>query len=566
MKEDYNTSHNEYNVCFYIRLSQADRRKDKRYESESESVKNQRNLLMDYLQALKEKEDNDTFNYVGEYVDDGFSGTNFERPNFQKMIYDIERKKVNLVIVKDLSRLGRDHSETGYYAETYFPEHKVRFIAATNYYDTADPNKQPIQFILAANDYYSEQNSHKIRDILDNKRKNGRFIGSKPCYGYMRDPSDKGHLIPDPKTAPVVKKIFSMANQNTGVSDITSYLNDKGYPTPSKYKDIAYSTRLLSNDQWSISSVNKILANRMYVGDMVQHVQEKVNYKSEKKNTLSMEKWIIKENTHEPLVDRETFWLIQRRKHQKVKNTKPFSNREIRLFESLLYCKECGNRLTVSYRKKHDYWSINCNKYSRDPRRRLCEPHFFPYNYLEEQLIDRIDRYLTRYIKEIGISNLNEDIVKRGKRNTINYDQRIKEKKQDRERLSTRLYNLYNEKCDGIITVEQYADLSMSFENEKKKLDDEIYDLEYERDQMKENTNKIPDYTKQIKALLNLKKPKRELLLALIEKIEIDKDRKIRIIFKYGMLDDLVFDYEDITTPRNPYGKKGKPTKDNNII
>ena len=562
MEEDYNTTHIVYNVCFYIRLSQADRRKNRKYESESESIKNQRSLLMDYLQVLKEKEYTNTFNYIGEYVDDGFSGTNFERPNFQKMIHDIERKKINLVFVKDISRLGRDQSVTSYYVDTFFPEKKVRFIAATNYYDTTDPNRQPIQFILAANDYFSDQNSHKIRDILNNKRKNGKFIGSEPCYGYMRDPLDKGHLIPDPKTAPIVKKIFCMANQNIGVSDITSYLNKQNYPTPSKYKEITYSTKLLSNDQWSIPSVNKILANRMYVGDMVQHVQEKVSYKSKKKVTLSKDNWIIKENTHEPLVDRETYMLIQRRKHQNIKNTKPTSDREIRLFESLLFCKECGNRLTVSYRKRNDYWSINCNKYSRDPKRRLCEPHFFPYNHLEEQLINRIDKYLSQYIEEIGISNLNKDIVSRGTRNTINYDQKIKEKKQDREKLSTRLYALYKDKCDGLITMNQFADLSVSFESEKKTLDDEIYELEYERDQIKESAKKVPDYTKQIRKLLNLKKPKRELLLALIEKIEIDKYKVIRIIFKYGMLEDLIFNYENITKPRNPYGRRGKSVND----
>lgn len=562
MKNNYNTNHFEYNVCFYIRLSQADRLKGKKYESDSESIKNQRSLLTDYFQSLKDKENDNLFNYAGEYVDDGFSGTNFERPNFQRMIHDIERKKINLVIVKDLSRLGRDQSETSYYIEKYFPEHKIRFIAVTNYYDTEDPSRQSIQFILAANDYYSEQNSRKIRDVLDNKRRNGRFIGSKPCYGYMRDPNDKGHLIPDPKTAPVVKKIFSMANQNIGVSDITSYLNEKGFPTPSKYKNTAFSSRLHSNDQWSISSVNKILARRMYVGDMVQHVQETVNYKSHKKNTLSMEKWVIRENVHEPLVDRDVFELIQRRKHQKVKNTKPTSRRMIRLFESLLYCKECGNKLTVSYRKNHDYWSVNCNKYSRDPRRRMCEPHFFPYVYLEQQLLDHIDEYLSKYINDIGIDNLNKDIVDREKTNTINYELEIKKKKQERDRLSDQLYNLYKEKCDGLITMDQYNDLTKSFDKEKKRLDDEVNDLEYEKEQIKENVNRVPDYTKQIKKLLNLKKPKRELLLTLIEKIEIDKDKEIRIVFKYGMLDDLFFSYEDITAPRNPYGRRGKPKID----
>ena len=180
-----------YNAGLYIRLSQEDKDKDKKYESESESVTNQRQILVNYVRQ-------NGFNLVEEYIDDGYSGTNFDRPAFKKMIQDIENKKINLVIVKDLSRLGRDHVNTGYYMERYFPEHKVRFISLMEGYDSArnQASNDSSTFIVACNDYYSKQNSNKIRDVLYSKKSNGKFIGSLPAYGYMRDPEDKGHLIP----------------------------------------------------------------------------------------------------------------------------------------------------------------------------------------------------------------------------------------------------------------------------------------------------------------------------------------------------------------------------------
>lgn len=195
-----------FKAGIYIRLSEAD--EGKNYETDSESVLNQRNILMKFI---KEK----GFIFVDEYVDDGFSGTDFERPGFMRMIEDIKNKLINLVIVKDLSRLGRDHIMTGYYIETFFPENGVRFISMQEGYDNAlnQASNDSSTFIIACNDYYSKQNSIKIRNVLNDKRRNGKFIGSMPSFGYMRDPEDKGHLIPDPEYAPIVKKIFEMASK-----------------------------------------------------------------------------------------------------------------------------------------------------------------------------------------------------------------------------------------------------------------------------------------------------------------------------------------------------------------
>ena len=546
----------QFNAGIYIRLSQEDRDNDKKYESESESVTNQREMLMDYVRR-------NNFNFIDEYVDDGFSGTDFDRPGFKKLIEDINDNKINLVIVKDLSRLGRDHILTGYYIETFFPEKNIRFISILESYDSfkTQASNDSSTFIIACNDYYSKQNSVKIKNVLNSKRSNGKFIGSAPCFGYMRDPEDKGHLIPNPETAPIVKEIFKLASNGVGVSEITTILNDKKYPTPSGYKKTNYSSRLIFRDDWNISSVKKILNNRMYTGDMVQHVQAKVNYKSKKKITLDESLWVIVENTHKPLVDKDTFQLIQDNKKLNNRHNKT-SKREIRMFEGLLYCKECGNRLTVVYRQKNDYWSINCNRYSRDPKRQRCTPHFFPYNHLEMQIKKQLNEVLSDFIKQLNINDLNNEIYLRKKKINDTTTLTIKNCEEKKKSISKKLTSLYNDRFEGNISVDSYKLLAEPLERDLNNLNKQIEAIQKNADNMKKNIDRIPDYSKQIKQLLDIYEPKRELLFALIDRIEIDENRMIYIKFKYDIIDTVIFKYEEITTPRNPNGRKGKKQKE----
>lgn len=541
----------QFNAGIYIRLSQEDR--DKSYESDSESIINQRNLLLDYVK-------NNNFNLFDEYVDDGYSGTNFDRPGFKRLLEDIKKKKINLVIVKDLSRLGRDHVMTGYYMENYFPENKIRFISILESYDSFkdQASNDSSTFIVACNDYYSKQNSIKIKNVLNEKRRKGKFIGSLPCFGYMRDPEDKGHLIPNPETDYIVKEIFNLSSNGVGVSEIVTILNEKKYPTPSGYKQTKFSTRLVIRDVWNISSVNKILKNRIYTGDMVQHVQAKVSYKSKKKVNLDQSLWVIVEDTHEPLVSKEVFKLVNDRKHLKNKTYKKVTGRDIRLFEGLIYCKECGNRLTVTYRKNLDYWSVNCNRYSRDPKRRRCEPHFFPYDYLEEQLIKKLNEVLGNYLKLFNVKDLNKEICERETSITSAYKEKIKTLESKKKKTISKITQLYDDRFEGVITANIYATLVEPLENELKQIDNEIESNKEIISVEKKNLSKIPDYTEKIKELLNLNTPKRELLLALIDRIEIDKDKVINIKFKFNVIEEISFKYEDKQGPRNPYGKRGK--------
>lgn len=549
----YNTYLNgiDFNVGVYIRLSQED--KDKKYESDSESVINQKELLRGYVK-------NNNFNLVKEYVDDGYSGTDFERPGFQNMLEDINNKKINCVIVKDLSRLGRDHVMTGYYIETFFPENNIRFISILESYDSFknQASNDSSTFIIACNDYYSKQNSIKIRNVLNEKRKNGKFVGSLPCFGYMRDPLDKGHLVPNPETAPIVKNIFKWRADGIGPTEIANRLNKENIVTPSGYKKTNYSSRLIDRDNWNISTVKKILCNRIYTGDLVQHTQTKVNYKSKKKITLDEKLWIIVENTHEALVDKETFEYVNNLRKRNTRNYEIKTNREKRLLEGKLFCKECKNRLTVLYRKKQNYWSVNCNRYSRDPVRGRCYSHFYPYNYLEDQVLEQINKSISKLIKELDIKELNDEVVKNIHKETTNIDKIVKELQIEKEKITSRLKTLYNDRCDGVISADTYKELAGESEQKLKQINENIENQNVKKYKIKNKANILPDYTKKIKKLLDLSKPKKELIDTLVDKIVIDKDRNITIYFKYDIVPEVTFKYENRNLARNPYGRKGK--------
>ena len=515
---------NFYKVGLYIRLSEAD--ENKTYEAESESIINQRNLLMDFVKQ-------NGFVFISEYVDDGFTGTNFDRPGFKKLLEDIEAGRINTVITKDLSRLGRDYIQCGYYVEQYFPSKKIRYISILDQVDTflESANNDIAPFKALFNDMTSKDTSKKIRSILKNKKEQGKFIGSEPCYGYMRDVLDKGQLVPNPEYAPIVKKIFKMADEGIGISEIATYLNDNNIKTPSVIKRKNPNSNGRYNSLWTVSSVNKILKNRMYVGDMVQNIQTKLSYKSQKKVSLDKSYWIIVENTHEPLVDRATFERIQ---NSPARTRKTFKSRDKRLFENLIYCKECGNTLTITYRRNHNYWTVNCNKYSRDPKRRLCEPHFMPYDKLEEALLKTIKSTCKKSLENINVSNLAEIIAKA---NTTKEDNSIEIESLNsrKDELQRKQDMLYEDKFNGNVSVDNYLRLSGKIEQELSRINDRLQEINNikEINNIEEEINK---YQSIIKEMIDIKKPTRELLKALVDKIYIDNDRNIEIIYKFNFV------------------------------
>ena len=332
-------------------------------------------------------------------------------------------------------------------------------------------------------------------------------------------------------------------------------------PTPSGYKKTSYSSQLIDRDTWNITTVKKILSNRIYTGDMVQHVQTKVNYKSKKKITLDEKLWTIVENTHEALVDKETFNYVNILRKRKTRNYEIKTKREKRLLEGKLFCKECGNRLTVLYRKNKDYWSINCNRYSRDPVRGRCYSHFFPYNYLEKQILDKINNVVSELVNGLDLQELNNEITKNIHKEKENIDEVIKCLKVEKEKITNKITMLYNDRCEGIISANVYKELASPYELKLKQLVERIDEEELKKYTSRNNQSILPNYIKKIKELLDLNKPKRELIEALIDKIVIDKDRNITIKFKYDVIPQTDFVYIEENKVRNPYGRKGKNKK-----
>ena len=294
----------DYKVGIYIRLSKEDEEKEK--YSESESIQNQRVLLMQYIKENK-------LNFVSEYVDDGVSGTSFDRPGFNKMIEDIENGKINMVITKDLSRLGRDYVQTGLYTETYFPEHNVRYSAILDNIDTgldsANNDIAPFKSIL--NEMYAKDTSKKINSVLQSKRQQGEYLGTAP-YGYKKDPDNKYHLIIDEEAAEVVRTIFRKFLEGMGTMQIADYLSEQKIPIPSDYNKRNRGNKTITYGLWAQSTVRFILSNEIYTGTVVQGKRKKVSFKSKKFVDVPEENWIRKEDMHEAIISKDDFKRVSR--------------------------------------------------------------------------------------------------------------------------------------------------------------------------------------------------------------------------------------------------------------
>ncbi|MEG0873558.1 MAG: recombinase family protein [Clostridia bacterium] len=328
----------DYKVALYIRLSKEDEK-----PGESESISNQRSMLTSFAK-------DQSLTIIDEYVDDGISGTTFDRPSFKRMLVDIESKKVNMVITKDLSRLGRDYIQTGFYIEKYFPENGVRYISILDGVDTGIDSCAnditPFKSIL--NDMYAKDISSKIKSVKRNKQDLGLFIGGKAPYGYIINKEEKNKIIIDADVAPIVKHIFSEAKSGKSCRAIAQDLTLSKIPTPSEYAvSKGYKVTNIST-HWADNRIREILLNEVYIGNMVQGRMKKLSYKSKKNIRLPKSEWKVVKNTHEPIIDEETFLkaaeMINIRRQTRIK-THDY------LLKGLVYCHECGKKVGCSPRE-----------------------------------------------------------------------------------------------------------------------------------------------------------------------------------------------------------------------
>ena len=286
----------KYKAALYMRLSKEDGK------TESRSIGSQRALLFDFCERKG-------FEIFDEYVDEGFSGTNFERPGFIRMIEDIEKGKVNLVIIKDLSRLGRDYIMTGKYTEIYFPAKGIRCISVSDGYDSEKNMSDIIPFRNILNEMYARDTSRKIKSAFFARMRKGDFVGAFAPFGYKRLENDRHKLIIDEPAAKTVRRIFYERAAGKSPKEIAKILDDEKIKTPLEYRKKVPKTLF-----WSSTTVKKILKNRMYIGDMVQGKTEKISFRSKKSKNNPMEEWIVVEGTHEPIIDREMFFYINKPK------------------------------------------------------------------------------------------------------------------------------------------------------------------------------------------------------------------------------------------------------------
>lgn len=523
-----------FRVGLYMRLSREDGDKE-----ESSSVTNQREMLKRYVS------EQENFFIVKEYVDDGYTGTNFDRPGFKQMIEDIEAGIIDTVITKDLSRVGRERLGVGHYTEIYFPEHNVRYIALLDnidtYFDAGMNDMAPFKGVI--NDMYVRDISKKIRSSLIERKKAGNFLGVTAPYGYQKDPNNKFHLIIDEKEAEVVKRVFRLYLEGNGLTRIAQILTKDGIPVPGESRNIGKTRRTALYSSWKQTTIRRILDNRVYLGELVQFKRRKINYKSKRRITVPEEERYICRGTHEAIIDEESFNAVQ----NILKKNKSFKgSKHDYLFKGLLFCSECGARLNVTYSNyalkrygEYRYTTI-CYSYSR-LYSDICTRHSNSIPELEEVLIKHIKEVCSRYINE----NLQDELISMAKKQKqfelkqITNEKKLETLEQKISDIGLYIKNLYMDKVKGVVSENDYVSLVADFTKDRDNLIKEKEELIKIINNQKLQIDETAKIEKLAKEFLSLEKPTKQLLNELIEKITISENKEINIYFKFNELNEM---------------------------
>ena len=515
---------NLFNVAIYIRLSREDGDKE-----ESDSVGNQRKLLTEYVSR------HDNFILYDIYIDDGFTGTNFNRPAFQKMIADIEDKKVNCVVVKDLSRFGRDYIDTGRYLERIFPELSVRFISVS---DNIDSIKQAYDMLLPIKNIFNEQYardiSNKIQATVKSKQKAGEFIGAFTSYGYKKSSVNKNKLVIDEYASEVVKRIFAMYAQGIGKQSIAKQLNAEGILCPSEYKKLngenyKNCNRLKTTSYWTYSTINTMLHNEMYIGNMIQG--KKHQRMRGKQHKVDRENWVRVENTHEPIIDRDTWDKVQNLLSKKHRDIDLETNKNI--FAGFIKCGDCGRSMMKNFWRRADgskSYSFYCGTYKRSGKD-YCTPHTLPFQVLNDIVLGDLKAIIR------NVENLQELIKKQSCtelkiRNSTNTE--LIKVKAELERVKKLKKSIYEDYKDELISKEEYLSYREDYQQKEALYSKQIETLEAKK---KETVTEDVFETPWLKRLLELKDIEeldRDIVVEMIDEITVYENRKIKIRYNFG--------------------------------
>ncbi|MCD7782879.1 MAG: recombinase family protein [Firmicutes bacterium] len=510
----------------YSRLSREDGDK-----LESDSIRNQRDLISDYA-ARK------GISIAEEYIDDGYSGTTFERPAFQRMMEDVKKKKINCIIVKDLSRLGRNYIETGRYLEQIFPFLGVRFIAINDHYDSMNQSGDADQIIIPfknlINDAYCRDISIKIRSQLDVKRKNGKFIGSFAAYGYLKDPEDRNHLIIDEVAAEIVRTIYGLKLNGYSAQRIAARLDEMKVLPPLEYKRMCglnFNSGFRSgiSPHWSIMTVNRILHNELYIGTLVQGKNRKINYKVKESRPVNEDEWIRVEDTHDAIVPPAVFDTVQRLTALDTR-TAPDEG-SVYILSGFLRCGDCGQNMVrrSATKKGKKYYYYHCSTFKRGDG---CSSH----NISEEKLMKMV---LEVVQKQIGLVLEADEIlseidrlpqerlgVKTVTAQLISLDKEI-------QRYMDLKAKVYQDMLDGVVTREEFKDINVRFTVKLDAAKKAKAEGEKKRDALLSRKGSLRPWVEHFKEYRNVAELSRKLMASLIDSIVVYDSNTVEVHFCY---------------------------------
>lgn len=519
-------------TALYCRLS-----KDDEQIGDSNSIVHQKEILAKYAKEHG-------FTNIEFYVDDGFSGTNFNRPDFQRMMADADEGKISTVIVKDMSRFGRDYIMVGYYTEIYFSNLNIRFIAIN---DNVDSNIQTendlTPFKNVFNEWYARDTSKKIRAVFKAKGNSGKHLTTNPPFGYKKDPNDKDKWIIDEEAAATVRRIFQMFVDGYRISEIGHKLTEEKVETPILYymnRGIKTNARSEYPEIWDLMSIKYILSQTAYAGHTVNFQTAVKSYKTKKQIRLPKADWIIYRNTQEPIIDEKTFETVQQMR--KVKRARTKYN-EPNMFSGLLYCADCGNHLTiqrVARNRKMDNFS--CATY-RKKKKGLCSCHRILVSDLEtivKEDLQKVCEYIFLHEKEFT-----DEYLSGSKKETIKFQAKtkteLKRLSERQEEIGKIIRKLYEDNVNGRITDERFDFLAKSYEDEGNDLKTKIQELKNALAASVQDEENLLKFLKVVKSYTEIEELTPEILNSFIEKIYIGETEKydgrkmqeVEIIYKF---------------------------------
>ncbi len=513
-------------VALYIRLSVEDNKK------RGCSVENQKLVLNDFLA------DKPDFVVYDTYIDNGATGTNFHRPGFQQMLSDIEAGHIDCVIVKDLSRLGRNSIDTGYYIEQYFHTHNVRFIAVTDQFDTADPGSLHSGIMLPLknmiNEAYALDIGRKIKAQARQAMKDGDYIGARAPYGYRKDPDNCHKLLIDEDTAPVVRQIFEWAHGHVALNRIVRNLNEMGITAPSHYKKSTgeiTSPGLIGSGKWQTRTVMKILESEVYTGDLVQGKTKIVDHQQVKAGEDNL---IIARRTHEPIISYELFTAVQEYRKQICEESRAVPKRPYtpNIFKGKVFCADCGrslHRQRAERKKGPDVYWFHCLTNSRVAKD-SCKGVMMQ----ETELIATVTAILEKELSvALGMSLPLFQLEAKQKKDKDRLKTQMSARRQETEKKRRLIRGLYENFVQGILTNEEYFELKADYEESIRTLSGEIEALEKDMDALDSRFVRYRAMEKDAKSLTQDHALTAELIDRLIERIEIDHERNIHVTFRF---------------------------------